>query len=100
YIDMILSTRVDGVLMTPIGDHSIEELNKLRRHNIPVVLLDRDVTDFTCDKVIGDSYNGSRLLIEHLIDLGHKKVAFINGPSTISTARERQRGYLEAITSA
>src|SRR5699024_5271345 len=71
YVDMILSTRVDGVLITPTGDHSIKELNKLRKHDIPVVLLDRDITNFTCDKVIGDSYNGSRILMEHLIELGH-----------------------------
>ena len=97
YIDMILSTRVDGVLITPTGDQSIKELNKLRDHDIPIVLLDRDIANFKCDQVIGDSYNGSRKLMEHLIEWGHKKIALINGPSTISTARERQRGYLEAI---
>lgn len=94
YIDMVLSTRVDGVLITPTGDESSKEL---KRHNIPIVLLDREIDDFTCDLVVGDSYDGSRKLVEHLIKQGHKKIALINGPSTISTARERQRGYLETI---
>ncbi|SES04909.1 transcriptional regulator, LacI family [Gracilibacillus ureilyticus] len=97
YIDMMLSARVDGVLIAPTSDKTIAQINRLKQHNIPVVLLDRTIKDFAGDYVIGDSYEGSRKLIEHLINYGHKNIALINGPSNVSTARDRQRGYLETL---
>ncbi|WP_121616265.1 LacI family DNA-binding transcriptional regulator [Virgibacillus halodenitrificans] len=99
YIDMVLSTRVDGVLITPTGDDTVNELNRLTKHQIPAVLLDREIKNFSGDAVIGDSYEGSRKLVEHLISLGHNRIALINGPAAISTARERHRGYVETMES-
>ena len=97
YIDMVLSTRVDGVLIAPTGDESLKQIKKLEKHNIPVVLIDREIQGFKGDLVIGDNYEGSRKLIEHLIQLGHKNIALVNGPQNVSTARERQRGYEETL---
>lgn len=97
YMDMVLSARVDGVLIAPTSDHSLEQINRLRAQDIPVVLIDRTIEGFTGDYVLGDSYEGSRKLMEHLIEQGHHNIAFINGPSNISTARERLRGYLETL---
>lgn len=97
YINMILSTRVDGVIMAPTGDDSLKQIKILKKHNIPVVLIDREIDNFEGDLVIGDNYKGSRRLIEHLIQLDHKRIALINGPQNISTARERYRGYVETL---
>ncbi|WP_407270901.1 LacI family DNA-binding transcriptional regulator [Radiobacillus sp. PE A8.2] len=97
YINMILSTRVDGVIIAPTGDQSLKEIERLRNQNIPVVLIDRELDNFNGDIVVGDSYEGSRKLVEHLIELGHRRIALINGPSNISTARERRRGYVETL---
>ncbi|MFK7695491.1 LacI family DNA-binding transcriptional regulator [Paenibacillus sp. HJGM_3] len=97
YVDMILSTRVDGVLLAPAGDASLEHLQALKRHNIPFVLLDREVPGIECDMIVGESKEGARRLVEHLIGLGHKRIALVNGSSTISTARHRFAGYWEAL---
>ncbi|RCW77233.1 LacI family DNA-binding transcriptional regulator [Saliterribacillus persicus] len=97
YIDMMISARVDGVLIAPTSDETISQINRLRQHNIPVVLIDRMIEGFEGDYVLGDSYEGSRKLVKHLIDYGHHNIALINGPSNVSTARERQRGYLETL---
>ncbi|KAB8130499.1 LacI family transcriptional regulator [Gracilibacillus oryzae] len=97
YIDMVLSARVDGVLIAPTCDQSLEQIDRLSDHGIPVVLIDRTIEGFQGDYVLGDSYEGSRKLMEHLISLGHHNIAFINGPSNVSTARERLRGYLETL---
>ncbi|MCK0470498.1 LacI family DNA-binding transcriptional regulator [Halalkalibacter sp. AB-rgal2] len=97
YIDSVLSARVDGVLLAPTCDHSIKQIERLTAHKIPVVLIDRTIAAFNGDYVIGDSYIGSRRLMEHLISLGHERVAFINGPLSISTSRERKRGYCETL---
>ncbi|OPA76968.1 LacI family transcriptional regulator [Paenibacillus selenitireducens] len=97
YIDTVLSMRVDGVLIAPAGDHSVEHLEKLRQYNIPFVLVDREVPGVESDRVLGDSKEGSKALVEHLIALGHRRIAFINGSLDISTARMRRAGYLETL---
>ncbi|GIP33867.1 LacI family DNA-binding transcriptional regulator [Paenibacillus sp. J2TS4] len=97
YVDMMLTARVDGVLFAPTGDASLEHLSILRTHNIPLVLLDREVPGFETDMVLGDSRAGARQLVEHLISLGHKRIALLNGPLHVSTARHRLAGYKEAL---
>ncbi|NQX63370.1 LacI family DNA-binding transcriptional regulator [Paenibacillus qinlingensis] len=96
YIDMILTTRVDGVLLAPTGDHSLENLNQLRKHHIPFVVLDREIPGIDVDVVLGDSKAGARNLVEHLIRLGHRRIALVNGLQDVSTARLRYTGYEEA----
>ncbi|MFD2612417.1 LacI family DNA-binding transcriptional regulator [Paenibacillus gansuensis] len=96
YVDMILSTRVDGVLFAPAGDRSLEPLQQLQNHQIPFVLLDREVPGMEADMVLGDSKEGARMLVGHLIELGHRRIALINGAPDVSTARLRSAGYLEA----
>lgn len=97
YVDMILSTRVDGVLFSPASDLSGPHLQTLRRHRIPFVLLDRSVLGIDCDAVTGDSRAGARKLVEHLLALGHRRIAIVNGSLAVSTARERLAGYREAL---
>lgn len=97
YTDMMISARVDGVIMTPTNDESLKHVERLNQHNIPTVLLDRTVEGFEGDCVLGDSYKGSRELVRHLIDYGHKNIALVNGPRNISTSRERERGYVETL---
>lgn len=97
YVEMIRTTRVDGVLFAPAGDRSTEHLEALRRLNIPFVLLDREVPGIESDCVLGDSREGARRLVEHLISLGHRRIALINGSPDVSTARLREAGYRDAL---
>lgn len=97
YVDMVLSTRVDGVLFAPAGDRSEAHLRMLERQRIPFVLLDREVPGIEADQVLGDSRDGARRLVEHLLRLGHTRIAMINGRLDVSTARHRYNGYLEAF---
>ncbi|ACT00021.1 LacI family DNA-binding transcriptional regulator [Paenibacillus sp. JDR-2] len=97
YINTILTTRVDGVLIAPAGDPSLPHLESLQRHNIPFVLLDREVPGVECDIVLGDSKEGARQLVNHLAKQGHRRIAMVNGSDTISSARLRLEGYKEAL---
>ena len=97
YIDTILTTRADGALIAPAGDPSLPHMEKLRTHNVPVVLLDREVPGMACDIVLGDSKEGSRQLVQHLLDQGHRSIAIVNGSSSISSARDRLAGYMDAM---
>ncbi|MFC5467965.1 LacI family DNA-binding transcriptional regulator [Cohnella suwonensis] len=97
YVDAILATRADGVLVAPAGDLSLPHLESLRMHNVPFVLLDREVPGVGSDVVLGDSKEGSRKLVDHLTSRGHRRIALINGSPTISSARLRHEGYREAL---
>lgn len=97
YINTILTTRVDGVMIAPAGDPSLPHLESLKRHNIPFVLLDREVPGVECDIVLGDSKEGARQLVNHLAEHGHRRIAMVNGSDTISSARLRLEGYKEAL---
>jgi LacI family transcriptional regulator len=97
YLDTILTTRADGVLVAPAGDPSLPHLETLRKHKIPFVLLDREVPGMDCDVVLGDSKEGARKLVNYLTSHGHHRIALINGSPYVSSARLRLEGYREAL---
>jgi LacI family transcriptional regulator len=100
YLRAICALRVDGVLLAPAGARSILSLELLRRLAIPVVLIDREITGVQADVIRGESRQSARALTEHLIrQHAHQSVGLITGPEDVSTAQERERGYLDALTS-
>jgi LacI family transcriptional regulator len=52
------------------------------------------------DLVHGDNIGGAHRLVEHLIGLGHRRIAMISGPLDISTSRDRLKGYRMALEAA
>jgi LacI family transcriptional regulator len=100
YIADMLRQRVEGLLIAPVGDDSRAHLLRLQRHGTPFVLIDRSVNGVECDVVQGDSVGGARRLVEHLISLGHRRIAVIAEGVSVSTARERRRGYHDALAAA
>jgi LacI family transcriptional regulator len=97
YIETVLMTRVDGVLVAPAGDASLPHLQKLRKHQVPFVLLDREVPGMESDLVLGDSKEAARKLVNYLAAHGHRRIAMINGSPHVSSARLRLEGYREAL---
>src|SRR5512139_3258174 len=96
YLNLLVERRVDGVIIAP-ATRERKRLALLKQLQVPCVLIDRRVEGFKADLVYGDSHTGTRLLIDHLIGLGHRRIALINGPSTISTAQDRADGYRESL---
>ena len=97
YVQTVCALRVDGVLLAPCGRRSRQSLELLARQHIPVVLIDRDVDGVPTDVVRGESRRSSTRLTEHLLHHGHRRIGMITGPTDVSTARERERGYREAM---
>jgi LacI family transcriptional regulator, galactose operon repressor len=67
---------------------------------MPTVCLDRVLAEVNVDSVSVDNEGGSRICVQHLLSMGHRRIAIITGPTTLQTARERLQGYKEAIQSA
>lgn len=97
YVQTLLSRQIDGLIIAPAGSASRPLLDLLIRRKKPVVLIDRLIDGIAVDTVVGDNVGGARILTEHLIALGHHRIALVHASAEISTARERQRGYLEAL---
>src|SRR5476649_761705 len=99
YLRRLEQQRVQGVLVTPV-DPSDPALDDLRRRGTPVVLVDRTRSDSAqCSVSVNDTLGG-RLAAEHLLDLGHRRIAFVGGPERIGQVRDRRNGVLAALESA
>jgi LacI family transcriptional regulator len=99
-IDEMIAHRVDGIVIAAVSDRSREHLRRLTRFGVPFVLVDRTVSGIDADTVVGDSIGGARRLVEHLIALGHRRIAMIVESDSVSTARDRRQGYETALTGA
>ncbi|MFO7171080.1 MAG: LacI family DNA-binding transcriptional regulator [Chloroflexota bacterium] len=97
YVTALLGKRIDGLLIAPASDASRETLEMVRRRGCPFVLVDRDVAGITADSVIGDNVGGAYTLTRHLLELGHTRIALVNGQPSVRTARDRRRGYEKAL---
>jgi len=92
----LVQKRVDGVLLVPAAS-SAEPVAYLKKHKIPVVVLDRRVDDCAVDSVRCDSEAGAYQLTRLLLGLGHRCIAMLSGPATVSTAADRVAGYRRAL---
>jgi len=99
YLDFLVGQQVDGVIIAPY-DSDAGKLDTLRRRNIPTVIVDRRIEGWDVDSVLGDSLAGARALVQHLIGLGHRRIALISGPALTSTAEDRVAGYCLALAEA
>ncbi len=98
YKRLMLEQRVDGLL---IASATTEDpvLEDLVRHRFPFVLVNRRSTPVG-PSVTADDKLGMQLAVDHLIGLGHRRIALITGPTDADTAQRRQSGYRAAMRSA
>jgi LacI family transcriptional regulator len=99
YVRVLIQRRVDGVLLVPATDSS-RSLDLLRQHNLPVVILDRRLRAGGVDDVRTDSEGGAYLAVRHLLELGHRRIAVLAGPDSVSTSADRVDGYRRAMLEA
>lgn len=96
----ILGGRVDGVIIfeeLKINDHDIAVMAK---NKIKAVFLDRVVQNETMGSIIFNSFEGGYEATKYLINLGHRKIAYISGVDTMFDSVERREGYVAALREA
>ena len=96
YIRVLIGRQVDGVLLVPATDSSAA-LQLLHKYGLPVVILDRRLRSGGVDEVRTDSEAGAHVAVSHLLDLGHRRIAVLTGPETVSTSADRVAGYRRAM---
>jgi LacI family transcriptional regulator len=96
YVDVLLNKQVDGLIFVAAGDHS-PSLEELVRRGVPVVVVDRHLRGLDVDTVLTDNLQGGLTATRHLLELGHRRIACITGPSNLTPSAERVIGYRQAL---
>ncbi|HEY3682192.1 MAG TPA: LacI family DNA-binding transcriptional regulator [Streptosporangiaceae bacterium] len=91
YLSLLAEQRVRGVLLSPVGTPG-GSLAAFRRTGTPYVLVDRKVPEKDASSVSVDDVAGGALAMRHLVDTGHERVAFVNGPDILAQCRDRRAG--------
>ncbi len=100
YLSLFAEQRVRGVLLTP-ADATGRNIESFRRHGIPFVLVDRVAEGTTeCSVSVDDVAAAARLAVRHLIDAGHRSIAYVSGPPGFNQVRDRRTGAKNALAEA
>jgi len=99
YLRVLMEKRVDGIILATTAG-SLRMVRDVRWRRVPLVLFDRELPRVATDTVKVDGVLGGRLGTEHLLSLGHRRIAIIHGPVLRSTGAERLQGYLLALRAA
>lgn len=99
YLDIFRGKGVDGLLVVGLA-LGRARLSRFSASGIPMVSLDRDVHLPDVPQVHLDNRAGARRATDHLLSLGHSRVAHIGGPSILEVSQDRARGYRDALEAA
>lgn len=94
-----LSKDTAGIILWPQSPTDVEKLMRLNME-IPLVLVDRRVLGLSADCVHCDDVSGGKMVTEHLIEQGHRRIAFLTDEVFAETVQNRWRGYVSALEEA
>ena len=97
-VELLLSKRVDGILLTKAAEDFRPSLRQMIKEvNIPFVLVMRTYPKLTNDAVITDDYQGAYNAVCHLARAGRERIGLISGPLKVSNALARSQGFRDAL---
>lgn len=100
YVADMVAHRVEGVIIAPVGESSLNHLKRLVTQSFPIVTIDRYVRGLDCDSVALDNTTAAETLVAHIVANGHRRIAFVTDAEDTSTGRERLAGYRRALGAA
>lgn len=102
YLRILLSRRVDGLILVPVETESpnVEEILAFQERGIPVVAIDRFPENIQVDVVQTDNRLGAYEAVAALIRLGHRHIAYLHTLPETSVQKERFQGYARALAEA
>lgn len=97
FLETLLQLGADGVIMSPAIGTPPEDIELAEQNALPVVLVARAVEGVDVPSFRGDDAYGTGLATEHLISLGHTRIAMVGGTDQTSTGQHRYEGYRDAM---
>jgi LacI family transcriptional regulator len=98
-INRLLATQLTAGLLAVYPGHLAAQLTALSEEGVPVVVID-DQQVHTVPWVCADNVDGARSVVRHLVELGHRRIAHLQGPHEYLASHDRHAGYLSALAEA
>jgi DNA-binding LacI/PurR family transcriptional regulator len=100
YVELLVSKQISGLIY--VGNYiSNPALSAAISSGLPVVVIDEAISNLPpVDTVLVDDYAGAYQATTYLAGLGHRRIAFVSGPTQLHSVRERARGYRDALGKA
>jgi LacI family fructose operon transcriptional repressor len=95
YLQLLRDENVAGVVLSPTR-LAADDFAKFSTYNIPMVVIDRRVSNFQVDNILIDNARSAHSLVSHLIEHGYRRIGGIFGIGS-TTGRERREGYVQAL---
>ena len=99
YLDLMVDRRVDGMIIAS-SQLSEKSWQWLLGSPVPVVVVNAESTEPQLTVIASDNVAGSRLATEHLVGLGHRKIAYIHGAESFTADAPRVEGFRQACRAA
>lgn len=99
-ISTLLEHNPAGIILSPAEGGDARRLMQVIGPDMPVLVFNRDLPGMPWDLLAMDNVNGARLATEHLLGLGHRRIAFFGGHRDSSSCRQRREGYRAALAAA
>jgi LacI family transcriptional regulator len=97
-LELLLSKRVDGILLTKAASEISPSLNQMIQEvRVPIVLVMRTYPKLSKDAIITDDYQGAYEAVSHLARSGRKRIGLIGGPLKVSNGKARWQGFHDAL---
>lgn len=91
-VQSLMGRSVDGLILATA--HRLDSVvNACIEEHIPLVLVNRTIDAHSVTAVINDDEHGIGLAVSHLVELGHKSIAYLGGPQDTSTGHDRYRAF-------
>ncbi|WP_426518035.1 LacI family DNA-binding transcriptional regulator [Diaminobutyricibacter sp. McL0618] len=95
-VTAFLRRRVDGLILTAVSKSQGYLLPEQER-GTPIVFIDREPSGIDTDAIVSNNAEGAAMATRHLLERGHRRIAFLGDRHDIQTAVERRRGFLEEL---
>ena len=96
YIKLMHQSQIDGLILATVSEE-FQWIKSYQADNIPVIFFDNEPHDLKCNIVLLNNIKATEIAVDHLVSLGHKKIALICGNTKESTARYRRDGFIKAM---
>ena len=96
YLEVMHEENVAGIILASATQSGHDP--RLLNSRIPVVALDRLITDVQLDTVLADNVGGTKAAVTHLLSLGHRRIGALIGQRDITSSVERLAGFEQAFT--
>ena len=96
YLKLLSGRQLDGILFLT-GQAENPELAEILQRSRNVVLIDEDVPGVSAPKIFSENRIGGFLATRHLLENGHRRIAFIGGPKNLLSTQERFTGFKNAL---